>query len=1184
MASIQVGRYQVTELLGQGGMGAVYLAEDPILDRQVAVKIIHPKRSTAEAKERFLREARAVARLDSPYIVKIFDIGIQPSDDKEMHYIVMEFVSGQTLTDRTEDKGIPGKNELLDRLRIYWQLLQAVHYAHRHNVVHRDLKPDNVMISKEGRVKIMDFGLAVLDDRHSQTRDDQIMGTMAYFAPEQAKGSAGVDHRADIYALGVILFELCTGNLPFMGSNPMHMMHLVINEPAPRMMASNPIIPKALEDLVQQSMAKDPKQRPPHVGQMIETLEAILRDSFQLKQSKLDDLSPPSFENAVAAVTPPPPVVTPPAAPAPTVPRATFEATQADFMKKFEELRSGLNKKAEVLRDSTSTLPDIRTSPSSGSAPPPSAQEEKPKQPAPYVPFLNPQGTPMVASTGWVTEAHKQPQESVESKLNRLDKDEKEQLKQLIPGDLEQTGKRQTCTQCGSIQPLETRKCMECGHALNASTSYFVIQREALEFIKKAKEAIRDGEFAVAAEAAESALEHDDGLGEAHLYLGRARLELGQIELALMSLQRAAGLLPESAEPYLCLAEVCLARQDMEGVLSCLLDALRRRPTDVESRCRLAFIYSETGHVNEAVEQYKLVLRTHPRHLRANRQLGVLMARLNRDDEAIRYLEQAHQIEPDDPQSITLLGRLYARRRQYPLAQEAFQAALNLRGDDAALRAELGALYQVQNREDLAVAELRKAVEQDNGNREARMRLAGIYEKHGRVDMAVRELEDALKFHPQDLVLHRRLGELYLQKKDLDRAMRHFEDVVKLDPQSAEMHNRLGRIYLKKNYTEQSIEQYKQAVDLHKLAPEFREDLAMAFYAKGDIENSIRELHKAARLDGTNADYIKALGILYFQANNGEEAERHLKWAAKLCPADAQTHGMLGQAYLRRGLTNLAISEYARALELDPNLHVLHLYLARALASAGRHGEAIQSFRALAKLTGKADDFSIVGEAYTDMGRSYLAQNLFAQAEEVFQLACNRNPKDAAAFHGLAQVALHRRKFARAREYLATATKLEPKNTDFVETYASIQGEEGNWGDAVLTIQRALTENPTVPDLYEFLGRALRKAGRLSEAASAYRRASEVFPTKQWRFYWLEGRIEARRERWAEAAVLLRKSLDRNPSVPVYLDLAQAYQQMGQLKDAVELLERATQTVPRSKVDSIRRVKAAYEAELMSER
>ncbi|CAN0232533.1 unnamed protein product, partial [Phaeothamnion confervicola] len=275
---IQIGRYQVEKLLGQGGMGAVYLAQDPMLDRQVAIKVIHPKRSTVEAKERFLREARAVARLDSPYIVKIFDIDIQrEAGGGEIHYIVMEFVHGSTLTDRIEDKGVPGRSELAERLRIYWQLLQAVHYAHRNSVVHRDLKPDNVMITKDGRVKIMDFGLAVLDDRHSQTRDDQIMGTMAYFSPEQAKGNVGVDHRADIYALGVILFELCTGNLPFIGNNPLHMLNLVINEPPPRLMGINPNVPATLEALTLQTMRKEPRERPPDVGDMISRLEAVLR-------------------------------------------------------------------------------------------------------------------------------------------------------------------------------------------------------------------------------------------------------------------------------------------------------------------------------------------------------------------------------------------------------------------------------------------------------------------------------------------------------------------------------------------------------------------------------------------------------------------------------------------------------------------------------------------------------------------------------------------------------------------------------------------------------------------------------------------------------------------------------------------------------------------------------------------
>ncbi len=1146
--SIQLGRYKVIEALGQGGMGVVYRAEDPLLERAVAIKVIHPNRMTAEAKERFFREARAVARLDSHHIVKVFDIGIQPDGVKELHYIVMEFVRGQTLARYIEGQGPPNKRALRDRLGYFSQLLDAIYYAHQQGVVHRDLKPENVMITPEGRVKIMDFGLAVLDDKHSQTRDNQIMGTLAYFAPEQAKGTKGVDLRADIYALGVILFEIATGTLPFIGENPLEFIHKVLHEPPPGLAEINPEVPWGLEKMALRALRKDPVERFASVLEMTRELEDLLQSHFAAQSAPPSpegtkaspkfpamDLPIPKMNTQSSANIPKLPIQMPILKIPPPPP---LEATRSDFLQRIQKSESSKPESPKPAHPPVHpTLPDAPKV----AAPVPSS-----------VPFKVAQGLPPVASSGWMNEAANPVPEPVVA--SQMAKDDRRQQELAPPPD--PNARRTFCQACGCSNPAGTTQCLECGQSV--TPSYYVIQREAILLAQQSRDALAEGDFAEALDLAEQALAHDADLGEAHLCRGRALLGLHRADEAENALVRACDLLPKSPQPWLIMAEVHLERSDFEGVIASLLEALHRDKSDVQARLRLAYLYAETGRVGEAMVQYKQILGSNPRNAEANRQMGLMLARSERPDDATRYLEQANQIDPSDTQTCLLLGRLYARKRQFALAQEAFESVIHQRGDDADLRAELGALYQAQGREDLALQNLRRAVELDQTNRDARMRMSAIWEKHGRLDHATKELEEALRFQPHDLALNRRLGELYLQRNDLNRALAVYENVVRLDPKCAEMHNKLGRIYLKKDYTQQAIEHYQAAVNEHKVEPEYREDLAMAHYCNGDFPQAIAELKRAAMLDARNADYAKGLGLLNFLVGEDEEAVRCLQISSQLRPGDSQTQGILGQALARQGLANMAIGAYQKALELDNSNHILYLYQARALASAGRHGEAITSFRNFAGRLSSRDEALYLAHTQVEMGLSYLADGQMARAAEVLQLALKTNPRDAKALHGLVKVAMEKRDWPDAREKLRKAQQIEPKNRDFLVTQAEIQGSEGNWNEAVLTLQRGVTENPNDPELYELLGRSLRKAGRAQEAASVFRRGAEVFPGQQGRFYWLEGRVEARRGRFGEAATLFRRSIERNPeNWRVYADLAETCQQLGETREALINVEKA---------------------------
>ena len=254
------GRYKIEKLLGQGGMSAVYKATDPNLRRDVAIKLIH---SHLAADEQFVRrfeeEAAAVAQLRHPHIIQVHDFN---PDDEDACYMVLEFVAGETLGERLERLAKQSQKLAIEEaIPLMAKLTSAVHYAHHQGMVHRDLKPANVMIREEdGEPVLMDFGIVKMMQNAGHTASGVVMGTMSYMAPEQIRGEP-VDHRIDIYALGVVLFEVLVGEKPFDGESTVTTMMKHLNEPPPDLIELNPDIPYELAEIVYKAMEKDPELR-----------------------------------------------------------------------------------------------------------------------------------------------------------------------------------------------------------------------------------------------------------------------------------------------------------------------------------------------------------------------------------------------------------------------------------------------------------------------------------------------------------------------------------------------------------------------------------------------------------------------------------------------------------------------------------------------------------------------------------------------------------------------------------------------------------------------------------------------------------------------------------------------------------------------------------------------------------
>ena len=264
----QLGPYQIQEQISKGGMGTIYKAYHPALDRHVAIKVLASRFSAdPHFVERFKKEAQIVARLEHPHILPIYDF----AHDGETAYLVMKLVEGSSLYAHIGPKGMSPD----EALRVLEAAAQGLAHAHKRNIVHRDIKPDNILIDENGWVYLTEFGMAKMVTSTGPTAEGTILGTPEYMAPEQAQGRV-VDHRADIYSLTVLIFHVLTGAVPFKGAHPLATIKQVIYDPFPEITSRNPNLPKLLDPLLAKGAAKNPEDRFYDVMELVKMLGAVL--------------------------------------------------------------------------------------------------------------------------------------------------------------------------------------------------------------------------------------------------------------------------------------------------------------------------------------------------------------------------------------------------------------------------------------------------------------------------------------------------------------------------------------------------------------------------------------------------------------------------------------------------------------------------------------------------------------------------------------------------------------------------------------------------------------------------------------------------------------------------------------------------------------------------------------------
>lgn len=263
------GRYQVIERIGGGGMALVYRAHDILLNRNVAIKVLRNQFvHDEEFIRRFRREAQSAASLSHPNVVSIYDVG----QEDEIHYIVMEYIEGKNLNEIIKERA---PLQVDESVRIASQICDALDHAHQNQIIHRDIKPHNILIGRNGRVKVTDFGIARAVTSTTITQTGSVVGSVHYFSPEHAKG-VSTGEKSDLYSLGIVLYQMLTGSLPFLGESPISvaLKHLQEEFEEPRHL--NPLIPQSVENVILRSMRKNPEERYQSAKQMLQDLETCL--------------------------------------------------------------------------------------------------------------------------------------------------------------------------------------------------------------------------------------------------------------------------------------------------------------------------------------------------------------------------------------------------------------------------------------------------------------------------------------------------------------------------------------------------------------------------------------------------------------------------------------------------------------------------------------------------------------------------------------------------------------------------------------------------------------------------------------------------------------------------------------------------------------------------------------------
>lgn len=985
-----IGRYQILDEVGRGGMGVVYRGVDPRLERTVAIKVLPPRKTAStKAIERFNREARVSARLDHPYIMKVFDVG----EEDGTYYLVMEFVEGVTLRDVIGEDTPPENIDVLEMVRLFAQIVQALEYAHALHITHRDIKPENIMVSQGGArgglatVKVMDFGLAVLDNRHDITQDNALMGTIAYLSPEQARGEKA-DHRADIYSLGVSLFEMLTGTLPFLGESPAEVLTAHMSRPAPSPRSLNSAISPTLERIVLGCLRKSPGDRFQSVEEIREQLESFRREiqvpsdyfwgaaGIISGSERASAQAPPQFRAAGSRPLPDglverrqrdlgpearglgegarAPEWRPGGAPIPTGSGASGPLSSpvevsplsspytpgmpSDLARRLGPGDSGLTVRGTVPADTRTAAGDAYSAPPSSTG--------LPEARSGALPTLNfgggadlPPASGLTLRVAPHTRTPMQPDNSGGGGASSLPSSG--------AGSGLESGAPSTGVPAASEEKVASTQWQQAAEDQDPWGRY----QQLLSRIQKDEgeqapshldspstvctgcgaENAADRKFCsecgglLTASSFQSARE-----AAGHLSQGLQHLEQGRLQDATYHFQQALLVDPSLRDAHKHLATVAFRQGDRIKAEEELRLALTSNPGDVEVLTELANLLRADGRKLEALGLFVEATRLVPEDTALRCHLAFLYVHLG---DTLRATEEYRTVLAYDANSIEArfqLGILYASQNLVAEAIAEFELVARLQPSHARAYQWLGQLQARRSRFGDAERAYHQALEANGGDADTYAQLGALYEHQQREDLAVRQLRNALALDPGHLDSHLRLAALQIKHKQAAPAIRQLEQALTYHPAEVSLHQQLGNLYFQANRLDKAIEHFEATVRLDSATSDQHKRLGEAYLRVRDHHaQSIVQFQKAVALEPRRPELHQDLGMAYLAADQPEPAIKELKIAQVLDARNVEYSKAIGVLCERQGRLGEAEEYIKKALALNPRDAECHGLLGR---------------------------------------------------------------------------------------------------------------------------------------------------------------------------------------------------------------------------------------------------------------
>jgi tetratricopeptide (TPR) repeat protein len=1045
-----LGNYRLLEPLGEGGFGIVYRAEQlqPVR-RLVALKMLKPGMDSKQVIARFEAERQALALMDHPHIARVLDAGEAPpvcTGGPPRPYFVMELVEGVPLTDFCDQERLTPRA----RLGLFLDVCQAVQHAHQKGIIHRDLKPSNILVScQDGRplVKVIDFGIAKaldqrLTDKTLVTGAAQVMGTPLYMSPEQAEpGAADIDTRSDIYALGVVLYELLTGTTPFARERLRavsfdELRRIIREEEPPRPSTRISTLGPAAATLSEQRRT-DPRQ----LGQLLrgeldwvvmkclekergrryETADALARDVARYLADEPVEACPPSVGYRLGKFLRKHrrPLLTAAAFLALLLTGGVLAGWQL-----VREARAERDRAVEQSRREgavRAALDQARQDRDAGKW----AQAREQAQRALTLVESGPTEEALAAQVGRLRD--------------ELDEEEKDRTLLLA---LEKARLAQAQTVSGPNRFAEERAVPLFREALRAyglppgetdpATVAARIGQRPAPVREALLAALDDWLTLVAAQTVAIAEPHADWL--------RAVLIAAETPDGWGRRLQAASEEKDQAKRRAALEE--LAAEAAVTKLS------------VRSLEKLSDRLWLVGDQASAVRLLRRAWEEYPDDFWVNHQLGQALQNATPPDldEAVRFLTAAAVLRRDSPGIHVNLGNALSRKGRLDEAVSCYKKAIALDSNYAAAHRLLGiARYDLRQLGE-AIASCRQAVALDPENAANHNDLGVALKANGQTEEALASFRQALALDPKNAVVHDNLGSALKARGELDLGIASYRQAIVHNPRYAEAHFNLGVALDAKGQREEASASYRRALALNPKYAEAHYNLGNGLLARGQLDQAIACFRQAIVHDPKLALAHTNLGVALADKGQWEEALASYRQALALDPKLARAHFNLGRLWGARGRYDEAVASYRQALALDPKLAPAHSNLGRVLADSGHTDEAIACYRQAIVLDPK------LAPAHGNLGIALRKKGRVDEAVACFRQAIELDPKHSAIHNSLGLALMDLGQVDQAIESYRQAIELDP-------TYARPHGN---------------------------LGFALQARGRFTEALAALRRAQEL--------------------------------------------------------------------------------------------